>query len=123
MAAKKDVFCKEYNEVAFVCNETDRYEIPAETSICVFYRTLIDEFRKFSLKVMILPQKPPFLGLCDRSPSYTPTGHGLRFWTSLNLPSIRRRANGDRTPNRLFVPLAVSAVDVPKFSQISTSQR
>jgi len=52
---EKDVFCKEYNEVAFLCNETDRYEIPAKTSIGVLHRTLMDEFRKFSLKVMILP--------------------------------------------------------------------
>ena len=30
MAAKKWVFCKEYSEVAFLCNGTDRHETPAK---------------------------------------------------------------------------------------------
>jgi len=41
MAAKSD-FCKEYNKVAFLCDWTDRREIPAKTLIGVLYRTLIE---------------------------------------------------------------------------------
>jgi len=41
MAAKKWVFCKECNEVAFLCNGTDRHEIPARNvHRCALYGTL-----------------------------------------------------------------------------------
>jgi len=30
MTAKGECFCKEYNEVVFLCNGTDRHEIRAE---------------------------------------------------------------------------------------------
>ena len=37
------VFCEGYIEFAFLCNGTDRHEIPAKTSIGMLYRTLIEE--------------------------------------------------------------------------------
>jgi len=42
MAAKSG-FCKEYNKVTFLCDWTDRHEIPAKTLIGVLYRTLIEQ--------------------------------------------------------------------------------
>jgi len=36
---------------AFYCNGTDRHGIPARTPIDVLYRTLIEEFRKFFIKI------------------------------------------------------------------------
>jgi len=57
---EKWVFCKKYNEVSFLCNGTDQHEIPTKTSIVVLCRTLIDEFRKFSLKGWFCPQTAIF---------------------------------------------------------------
>jgi len=52
----------------------------------------------------------------------TGLGHRLRFSIQLNLPSVRDRANGVPTPNRLFVRLTVLAVYAPKVTQISISE-
>jgi len=57
---KVNVFGKEYNEVAVLCNATDRHEISAKTSIGVLYRILIKKnFEKFPL-MGDFALKPPF---------------------------------------------------------------
>jgi len=70
-----------------------------------------------------LALKQPFLGRFDRSPSYTPTGHGLRFWTSLSLPSIRKGQRCSHPEPTFFVRHTVSAVEAAKVTQFATSQR
>jgi len=49
-------------------------------------------------------------------------GQVLRFPTYRSLPSIKGRANGVPTLNRLFVRLTISAVEAPKVTQISLSE-
>jgi len=39
-----------------------------------------------------------------------------------DLASVRAKANGVPTPNRLFVRLIVSAVEAPKVTQMSTTE-
>ena len=76
---KVHVFCNGYNELALLCNGTDRHEIPAKTSIGVHYWTLIEEFCKFSLKGGDFALKPQFLGSFDGSPCYRPRS-GITFF-------------------------------------------
>jgi len=68
---------------------------------------------------MILSQTPIFNMLWRFSVSQVYRS-GV-FSTSLSLPSIRERANGVPTPNRLFV--TVLAVKAPKVTQISLNDR
>jgi len=63
------------------------------------------------------------MGCFDGSPCHRPTGQGLRFSTKLSLSSIRGRANGVPIQNQLLVRLAVLAVEAPKVTQISLSDR
>jgi len=47
---------------------------------------------------------------------------GVTFSTYRSLSSIRGRANGVPTLNRVFVQLTVSAIEAPKVTQISLSE-
>jgi len=116
-----EFFCNGYNELAFQFNGTDRHEIREKTSVTVLYWTLIEQFWKFALKRWFCTKRP-FLGCFDGSSCHRPTGQALRFSTYRSLPSIRGRANGVPTLNRLFVRLTVSAVEAPKLIQISLSE-
>jgi len=71
--------CNGYNELAFLCNETARYEIRAKTSIAVLYWILIEEFWKLAIKGVILHQtrQSAFLGCFDGFRC-----QGLRFYSS-----------------------------------------
>jgi len=64
--------------------------------------------------------KTAILGRFDRPPSYMPTGHGLRYWISLRLSSIRRMAND---VDRLFCATyhfgGRRPLKLPKFRQVN----
>jgi len=115
------VFCNGYNELAFLCNGTDRHEIPAKMSIAVLYWTLIEEVWKFTIKGLILHQTAIF-GLLWRLSLTQAYMSGVTFSTYRGLPSTRGRANGVPTLNRPFVRLTVSAVEAPKVIKISLSE-
>ena len=96
-----------------LCNGRDRHEIRPKKLIGVLCWTLIEEFWQFSLKGVICPQTA-ILGLFWRV-----SVSGVTFF-DLAKPSIYYR-KGQRcaNPNRLFVRLAVSAVEARKVTQIS----
>jgi len=118
------VFCNRYNELAFLCNGTDRHEIREKTSVAVLYWTLIEEFWKFALKGGVILLQTVIFGLLWRFSIPQTYRSGVTFLTYRSLPSIRGRARpkGVPTLNRLFVRLTVSAVEVPKVTQISLSE-
>ena len=78
-------------------------------------------YENFPLRGDFAP-KPPFCGCFDGSPCDRPTSQGLRFSTSLRIPSVTGRANGVPALNRLFVRLTISAVEAPKVTQILLSE-
>jgi len=95
-------------------------------SIGVLYRTLIEKFRKFSLKGVILPppqKKTSIFRLFDRSPVVLDAYRSrLRFWTSLSPPSIRQRANCVCTRIAFCGTYHFGGRSPWSYSQISKSQ-
>jgi len=121
MAAKRWVLgvCNGYNELVFLCNGTDRLEITVKTSIAVL--CIEPSTENFPLRGDFAP-KPPFWGSFNGSPCDRPTGQRVMFCDLAKLPPSTWSANGMPTPNRL-VRLNVSAVEDPRITQISISER
>jgi len=84
-----------------------------KTSVGVLCWTLMEEFWKFSLKVVILPQNRHFWVVLTGL-RVTDLCQGLRLSTYLSLPSIGQQC---AHPNQLFVRLTALAAEAPKVTR------
>jgi len=99
------VLCKGYNEVAFLCNGTNRHEIRENVNRCVLLNLSSGILKIFRYRGDLVPNA--IFGRFEGSPCDSAASQGLRFSTSLSLPSVRGRVNDVPFPSRLFVRLTV----------------
>jgi len=117
---KKRVFCDGSKELAFLCNGTDQHEIQAKNvNRCMLLSVNRTVLKIFPSRGDFAP-KPLELHWWDGESRGCRSG--VTFSTWLRLPSITGTPTL-RPPESTFCAITVLAVEAPKVTQISLSDR